>query len=502
MARVRAHDFAGAVEVLEPEVEAHPRDLKALNLLGIALTGAGRIEDANRRFLAALALEPGFLPAIKNLAVNEFTQGRLDSAQKRFERVLADQPADPIVHLHLGEIAHQRRDHALAAAHYQKSGDAVAGDPRWTLHYAETLLALSRREDALAVLQRLPEGDAEALFQAGVLLGQAEAHLEAARFFERAAPGYRDPDAAVYNQVLMLVRAGDHAAAIRAGEALLARRPPTKGELPNLMAQAYAGAGRIADAYESLRRATRLEPQAEENYLDLASLCLEHQNLELGLEIVDIGLRQRPESARLQLQRGALLAMKGQLDQAEAAFEAASRLGGQGSLPQIAMAMAWMQNGQIPRAVAMLRERARGEARDPLVFYILGLALMRSGAEPGDPAETEAEAAFQAALRLRPDHAPSRAELGKLLVRRGDARGAIAQLEPAVAREPDNVAAAYALAQAYRRNGQAERAEEMMARVSRLNEAARQPGGGDELQRTVIRILREGTAAAPATPPR
>jgi tetratricopeptide (TPR) repeat protein len=497
---VRAHDFAGAIQVLEPEVQARPRDLKALNLLGIALTGAGRVAEANRRFTQALAVEPGFLPAIKNLAVNEFTLGRLDSAAARFERVIAEQPADPIAHLHLAEIAHQRRDHARAVGHYQQSGDAVAGDPRWTLHYAEALLALSRRDQAVAALGRLPGGDAEALFQAGVLLGQADAPAEAAGFFERAAPGYRDPEAAGYNQVLMLIRAGDHAAAIRAGEALLAKHPPAKGELPNLLAQAYAGAGRIAEAYESLRRATRLEPKAEENYLDLAALCLEHENLELGLEIVDIGLAQRPDSARLELQRGALLAMKGQLDQAEAAFEAASRRGGQGSLPQIALAMAWMQNGQIPRAVEMLRQRARAETRDHLVLYILGLALMRSGAEPGDAAEVEAEAAFRGALRLQPDHAPSRAELGKLLVRRGDVGAAIAQLEPAVARDPANVAAAYALAQAYRRSGQVERAAEMMERVSRLNEAAHQPGGGDELQRTVIRILREGTVAAPGAP--
>jgi predicted Zn-dependent protease len=215
---------------------------------------------------------------------------------------------------------------------------------------------------------------------------------------------------------------------------------------------------------------------------------------------VDIGLRQRPDSARLQLQRGALLAMKGLLDQAETAFEAAARLGSEGSVAQIALAMAWMQNGQNPRAVELLRQRAQAAPADPLVLHILGLALMRSGAEPGDPVEAEAAAAFEAAIRLKPDHSPSRAELGKLLVKRGDLAGAIAQLEPAVAQDAGNVAAAYALAQAYRRRGQTERAAEMLARVSRLNAEQRDPDGAAELKRTVLRIVREGAAAPPSSP--
>jgi tetratricopeptide (TPR) repeat protein len=498
VARVRAHDFAGAIEVLEQELSARPRDLKALNLLGIALTGAGRIPDANRRFAEVLALEPGFLPAIKNLGVNELTLGDLDSARARFEKVLAETPGDAVAHVHLAEIHHRRQDHAAAARHYEKSGDKVAEDDRWTLHYTESLLATGRRADALAVLGRLPAADANAhyFFEAGVLLGQAGAHREAAAFFERAAPGYRDPGAAIYNQVLMLIRAGEHAAAIRAGEASLARHPPAQGELQNLLAQAYLGAGRIQEAYDSLRSATRLEPKVEENYLDLATICLEHENLDLGLEIVDIGLGQRPDSARLHLQRGALLAMKGLLDQAEKAFAAASRLSPEGSVPQIALAMAWMQNGQNPRAVELLRERARLAQRDYQVLYILGLALMRSGAEPGDPAEAEAAAALEAAVRLKPDHSPSRTELGKLLVKRGDLPGAIAHLERAVAEDAHNVAAAYTLAQAYRRSGQAARAAEMLERVKRLNAGEREPDAADELKRAVLRIVREGTAAS------
>ena len=70
-------------------------------------------------------------------------------------------------------------------------------------------------------------------------------------------------------------------------------------------------AGRIKEAYDALRAATRLEPTAPRHYIDLATICLDHENYDLGLEIVEIGLRSLPRSGTLHIQRGVLLVMKG-----------------------------------------------------------------------------------------------------------------------------------------------------------------------------------------------
>ena len=91
------------------------------------------------------------------------------------------------------------------------------------------------------------------------------------------------------------------------------------------MSRAYAKAGRIKEAYDALREASRLEPAVAEHYIDLAMLCLEHENYDLGLEIVDVGLKHRPDSSMLYLQRGVVLAMKGAIEQAEKEFDRASR---------------------------------------------------------------------------------------------------------------------------------------------------------------------------------
>src|SRR6266550_4210143 len=107
-------DFAAAIRLIEQVLVAAPTDLKALNLGGIALTGAGRIDEANARFRDAVRLDPRFYPALKNLAINEFTAGRLDDARRHFEEVLTLSSDDEITHVHLGEIEFDRKNPAAA----------------------------------------------------------------------------------------------------------------------------------------------------------------------------------------------------------------------------------------------------------------------------------------------------------------------------------------------------------------------------------------------------
>ena len=500
VAEVQRQEFAAAIRTLERLVAETPRDLRVLNLLGIALTGAGKPELANARFREALAIDPRFAPALRNLAVNEFTLGHHEEAQRHFEAILKETPDDEIAHIHLGEIQFERRDYRRALAHYERSRARITGHPGWTLHYATALLDQDRRAEAIALLDRLPSGEPAIWFDAGVVLGKYGAHADAARFFGTARDkGYKDPYAAGYNQTLMLIEAGENAAAIPVAEALFAQGFK-RGELYNLVSRAYAKSDRVKDAYDALREATRLEPAVAEHYIDMAMLCLEHENYDLGLEIVDIGLKHRPDSSMLSLQRGVVLAMKGSVEQAERDFSKASLAAPDDPAPYVALAMVWMQRGQTPKAVDVLRTRAKAMAGQPIILYALGIALLRSGADPDSAEGSEAMEAFRTAVRLRPAFAPAQAELGKLLLKRGDVTDAVAHLERAVALEPDNPAPAYVLAQAYRRNGQTERARDLLTRVSRLNAQERGDDPDTDLRRAMFRIVREGTVAATGSP--
>jgi len=337
------------------------------------------------------------------------------------------------------------------------------------------------------------EADANIQFQAGVLLARLEKYEAAARRFELARRGYRDPYQAYqvgYNLTLVLVRNKSYAEAIRAGEETLAAGH-RKSEIYNLLAQAYELSGQTKQAYDALRTATELDPQDETNYLDLISLCLRSENYDLSLEIADIGARRVPGSPRLRLQRGVALVMKGQLEEASKEFKTAAELlpkeAPEEALPQIALGLALIQMDRQPEAIALLRRQSERSPKDPRVFWLLGEALSRSGVQRGSEAEKEAISVLEKSIQLDPRLPQSRALLGKMLLRRGEVARAAEQLEKALEIDSEDMTSTYQLAQALQRMGQTARAQELFAKVSKAKSDKLQPA-----QRDMLRIIRAG----------
>ena len=452
--------FPAAVGMLEKLTAESPRDLKALNLLGIALSAAGDLEKANERLRQALQVDPAFLPALKNLSINEFRLGHMDRAQADLETLLKSSPNDEVPHLYLGEIAYGAKQFGEAAGHYEKAGAHVYPV---VLHYAECLLETGRRKELSAVLNAIPEEDSDKQFQAGILLGGASAYLEAATYFGRARKHAADPYKAAYDQTLMLIRGGDYPGAIQLSNELI-NAGLRRAELYNLISEAFLKSGQVEKANSALKSAIALEPADEDNYGDLASISLDHANYELGLEVVDEGLKHVPDSYRLHLQRGQILAQQGLSEESERELEIASRISPAKSAPYVALGLAWIQRGKMVEAAELLRARVKANAGDFALAYMLGLALNHLGAE----SEAEAKAAFETSVRLNPRFSRARGELGKMLLHSGDIGAAVEQLEAAVKLDPEDATAAYQLGQAYRRAGDSTRAQEMLTRVVKL----------------------------------
>src|SRR5262252_3066452 len=405
---IRRQQIEPGIALLRKILEQSPNDIKAHNLLGIALTTAEKIEEANAHFRKAIELNPRFYPALKNLAINEMKLNRTEEAKAHFTRALEVGPDDPVAHLALGEIHWQEKQFAEAVKHYDKSGELPYRDPRVVLNYATSLLESNQTEKAVGLLEKLPpETDALSRFEAGVILARLEKYEGAARQFELARKDHPDPYEITFNLTLAYIKSRHYADAVRAAREYLSQGHK-KAELYNLLSQAYEGNGQTVEAYDALRTATQVDPKDENNYLDLAALCVDHANYDLGLEIVGIGVRNIPQSDRLYFQRGALLAMKGQSAQAVEDLEAASKLAPNKSLPYAARGIVLLELGETSKAIALLRQRASASPDDYMVHYVLGEALNRSGPAIRSPEENEAIQSLERSVRLNPDFAATK----------------------------------------------------------------------------------------------
>jgi tetratricopeptide (TPR) repeat protein len=422
LAEIRQEHFEAAIPILQKILTTSATDLKALNLLGIALMNLGRHEEASKQFQRMLQIHPGFPAALKNLAVDELAMGRPKQAKDHLEEAVKLVPNDSVVRFHLGQIYFDEERYAAA------------------------------------VVQ-----------------------------FRAAQPGYPDRYQAGFNLVLALVRSKEYGEAIQTGEQMIAQGQQ-RSELYNLLSTAYTLSGRIQDAYDALRTATRIDPLAEANYLDLMSLCLEHENWDLSLQISDVALRLIPTSYKVRLQRGAVLALQGKLDGAESEFRAAIRANPDVNLPYIALAQVQIERNQPEDAARVLRERRAMEKNDFLLNWMFGEALVHEGLAADSPAEKEALQTLQDAIRINPSAAEPRALIAGLWAKRGESENAIREFEAALRIDPGDSASAYQLAVLYQKSGATKRAEELFAQVA--NARSQEPG--QSTTPNLIRIIRGG----------
>src|SRR5215468_1144706 len=219
---VQRGQFDRALPLLQQILDRSPNDLKARNLMGIALSAAGRPKEANEQFKKVLALDPKFVPALKNLAINELALGMGQDARIHFEEALKSAPQDVTCHWGLAEIAFSARDYKRAASSYERSGDLAWKDPRTAIKFATSCVEAGQPAKAAEALEKIPttlsDADANIQFQAGVLLARLEKYEAAARRFELARRGFPDPYQLGYNLTLVLIKSRNYAAAIRAGE--------------------------------------------------------------------------------------------------------------------------------------------------------------------------------------------------------------------------------------------------------------------------------------------
>jgi tetratricopeptide (TPR) repeat protein len=310
--------------------------------------------------------------------------------------------------------------------------------------------------------------DAEAELRAGIDLTSHGHFAEAIPHFLAAQGHVSDEFAVNFNLALCYVGINQFPQAVQILNELR-NSGHADANVENLLAQAYVGTAHPKEAFDALQRAATLTPRNEKLYVFVADACVSQQDYDLGLRVVDFGLQALPNSARLHYQRAYFLSLLDQFDIAKADFDLAASLDPQSEIAFVAGAQKNLFEGNLPEAIRIARTAVRQERANYLSLSILGEALVRSGATPGQPEFAEAKNALMAAVAARPNYASAQIALGSLLITAGEMNAAVEHLKKGREFDPGNPAVYSHLAVAYRRLGKPEKAEEMLQTLAKIN---------------------------------
>jgi tetratricopeptide (TPR) repeat protein len=309
----------------------------------------------------------------------------------------------------------------------------------------------------------------EAELQKGIALTRSGKFQEAIPHFLAAQGQVRDEFALGFNLALCYVGTGQYPPAIgllnelRSGGA-------TNANVENLLTQSLLGNGQPEEALAAFQRASRLAPEDEKLYLYTAESCMGHGYNDMGLKVVEAGLKRLPRSGPLVFEHGILL---GQLDFVEDALkelEKVPKLAPGTDVAYIAAAQKSIFESDVDEAVRIAREGISKGKQHFMLLALFGEAVLLSGAEKGSPELAEARAALEQSVVLSPTYFSARMTLGKLYLMEGRVEEAITQLNAARELSPKTSAIYTNLAAAYRRKGDTAHAEEMLAILDKLNQ--------------------------------
>jgi tetratricopeptide (TPR) repeat protein len=442
-AALRAGDYAEALQLVTPELQHSPRDAKLWMLQGIAFAGLGKDHEALAAYDKALNISPDYLPALEGAAELEYKAGS-PHAIARLNRILQQLPNDPTSHAMLAALAYKQHDCATAVKHFAQSTQLISMQPAALAEYGACLMDLERAQDAISVFQQIvtqfPD-DFHARYNLAV--AQSAAH--------------QGKDAVETLQPLLEAKESDP-------------------DVLDLASSAYEDQGDTPKAVELLRQAIVSNPKKIKYYLDFATLSFNHQSFQVGIDMVNVGLKQAPNAAPLYVARGILYIQLAQYDEGEADFQTATRLDPSQASSAVAQGMAQIQQSNLDQALATVKSQLKSHSQDAFLYYMKAQILVQKGAPAGSPEFKEAIAEATRATQLNPDFVLPRDILGNLYLKSGQLNLAIEQCRLALHGNSSDQEALYHLIQALRQSGKGTKTEmaELVKRLADLRRESRE----------------------------
>jgi tetratricopeptide (TPR) repeat protein len=439
-----------ALSLARQALATHPDDCQLLSLQALAFNGLEQSDAALRSFEKALTKCPEYLPALEGAAQIAYAKSN-PTALPLLNRIIALQPDNTVAHAMLASVLRRESKCNEAERHFEASRPLFARQPQLQQDYGYCLVQTGNLDAAQKEYSELLASKPSDNIRYDVALLQWKAHA--------------DDDALA--TLAALVSSRQHEAAL----ALAARIHEEKGETPQ--------------AVDLLRSAIVLSPDTVDNYLEFADIAFVHKSFEVGIDMLNAGLKRLPNSAPLYLARGVLEVQISRFDVAIADFEQAHHLDPKLSFAEDAMGLMQSQQHKDAASLAFFRERVKLHPNDPFLLYLLAEQLSQRAEQTEGTNQGDAIAAARRATVLDPHYQPAHDLLAVLYLRANQPGLAIEQAELALAEDPNDQTAIYQEILAKRKMGNTEAVRALTAKLNALrreNERREETADGYRLQ--------------------
>ena len=384
---LRNQHYDVALSESRAAVKAHPRDYRLWTLEGMAFAGKQDNASALAAFRRALGLAPDYAPALKSEARLLF-EAKDRQVIEVLHKLIRLDGSDQTAHEMLAIVNARQNECKSALGEFEIVKESIRSHPDSLQWYGYCLTKEKLYPDADRAFSRLVE----------------------------LLPTELDPR---FDLALIRTMQNRNSKALETLQPLLAVETANVDVL-SLASEAYEAVGDTPHAVDALRRAIVLSPADADLYVRFAGICLAHDSFEVGIDVVNAGLKHIPNDASLYIARGLLYGQIGKYSDAEEDLAKAEKLNPAKTTSSFALAATAIQHGDLDQALKTVREELKTHPSDPRLHYMLAKVLTGQGAKPGTPDFDDAMKSAKMTVRSKPDFAPGHDLLAGLYLNAGD----------------------------------------------------------------------------------
>jgi predicted O-linked N-acetylglucosamine transferase (SPINDLY family) len=324
-ASCRQGRLSEGIDLIRRVLALDPQQARAHNLLGMALNGLGRREEALAGFDRAIALEPALADAHGNRGDVLIDLGRPSEALESYDRALGIAPASLETWCNRGAALQALQRHQEALECYDQA--IVLKDEFPEAHYNRgcLLMALAHYSDAVPSFRRalaLRPDYADAHNNLGVASALLSRHADALESYDRALALQPDHAGALLGRGTALIELGRHEEALASFDAALGADPGNALALAN-RSFVLKALGRWNEALASYARALAANPGDAEVHNNHGALLAELGRHQEALASYQQALSRNPDHVEALVNRSYVLRRLGRYREAMAGLDAA-----------------------------------------------------------------------------------------------------------------------------------------------------------------------------------